>query len=395
MKNMTITILKTALFSTLLLLFSCQNEGKKSTKVSEVTKETIIFVGTYTEKEPHVDGKAEGIYVYKMNAETGELTYQSKVTETINPSYLVPHPNRQFLYAVNEIGGGQQGTVSAFSIEPETYQLTLLNKVAAKGKAPCYISTDATGDFAFTANYATGNVGLFPIQENGRIGEAISVLNHENSTSKHARQEGPHAHFFAPKPNSEYAYAVDLGLDKIFQYQIDSENGGLLPVGATSMQGENAGSRHLTWHPKEDWIYVINELNGMIEGFKQEGNLAKLTHFQTISTLSDSTATNAACADIHMTPNGQFLYGSNRGKHNSIAMYQINQKNGELTFLGNQSTKGKTPRNFIISKDGQFLLVANQDSDNIVTFKINQKTGMLEDTGLEVAVMTPVCLKFL
>jgi 6-phosphogluconolactonase len=392
MKNTIFTLLKTALFSTLVLLISCQNETPKVTEIPEKIAENIVFVGTYTEKEPHVNGKAEGIYVYKMNPKTGELTYLNKVEERPNPSYLTVHPNQKFLYAVNETG---EGTVSAFSIEPETYQLKSLNQVSAKGKAPCYISTDAKGKYAFTANYVTGNVGLFPIQEDGRVGEAVAVLNHEKSKSKHPRQEAAHAHFFAPKPNSDYAYAVDLGLDKIYQYQVDAKNGGLLLVGTTSMKGEDAGSRHLIWHPKKEWGYVINELNGTIEGFKQGEKATELTHFQTINTLADSTATNASCADIHITPNGKFLYGSNRGEYNSLAMYQINQQTGELTFLGNQSTKGKTPRNFVISKDGQFLLVANQDSDNIVTFKINQETGKLEDTGLEVKVMTPVCLQFL
>lgn len=392
MKNTFYCILKTALFSTAILFCSCQNENQKETKTPKEVTETILFVGTYTEKEAHVDGKAEGIYVYKMNPKTGELTYQNKVAETPNPSYLIPHPNQKFLYAVNETG---KGTVSAFAIAPETYQLTPLNKVSAKGKHPCYISLNEAGTYAFTANYSTGNVGLFPIQKDGRVGEAVSILNHQKSKSQHPRQEAPHAHFFAPKANSEYAYAVDLGLDNVLCYQVDAKNGGLLPVSETAIQGDNAGSRHLAWHPQQDWMYVINELNGTIEGFKQKTNSTELTHFQTIRTLSDSTATNASCADIHITPNGKFLYGSNRGQYNSLAMYRINQQTGELTFLGTQSTKGKTPRNFVISKDGQFLLVANQDSDNIVTFKINQETGMLEDTGLEVEVMTPVCLKFL
>lgn len=392
MKNIFYLFLKTALFSTAILFCSCQNENQKKTNVREKATETVLFVGTYTEKKAHFEGRAQGIYVYKMNPKTGELTYQNEVMKTANPSYLAPHPNGKYLYAVNETG---EGTISAFAIAPETHQLTPLNKVSTKGKHPCYISLNEAGTYAFTANYSTGNVGLFPIQEDGRVGEAVSVLNHEKSTSKHPRQDAPHAHFFAPKPNSEYAYAVDLGLDKVFCYQVDAKNSGLLPVSATAMQGDNAGSRHLAWHPQQDWMYVINELNGTIEGFTQKANSTDLTHFQTISTLSDSTATKASCADIHITPNGKFLYGSNRGVYNSLAMYRINQQIGELTFLGTQSTKGKTPRNFVISKDGQFLLVANQDSDNIVTFKINQETGMLEDTGLEVEVMTPVCLKFL
>ena len=160
------------------------------------------------------------------------------------------------------------------------------------------------------------------------------------------------------------------------------------------MNGKNAGSRHLAWHPKQPWLYIINELNGTIEMVKMNPATKEMTHSQTISTLSNSDSP-ASSADIHITPNGKFLYGTNRGEHNNIAMYQINENNGELTFLGNQSSKGRSPRNFVIAPDGKFLLVANQDSDNIVTFKINEETGRLEDTGLEVKVATPVCLKFL
>lgn len=384
--------MKISTFSLLLLLVACQNEVSKKGDTSVKIKEQILFVGTYTQKEAHVNGKGEGIYVYKMDAKTGALTYQNKVTETINPSYLTLHPNQQYLYAVNEVGGGN-GTVSTFSIEPNTYQLDFLNKVSSKGNAPCYIN--AVGDFVYVANYSSGNVGLFPIDKNGKLEEAVSVLHHGKSNSKHPRQRSSHAHFFAAKPNSQLAYAVDLGVDKIFTYQVDTLNQGLILLSEQSMTGEAAGARHLTWHPKQDWLYVINELNGTIEAFMKEPKTTELTHFQTIKTLMDSTAVGASSADIHVTPNGNFLYASNRGMHNNLAMYRINPKNGQLTFLGNQSTKGKSPRNFVIAADGQFLLVANQDSDNIVTFKINQETGILEDTGIETKVNTPVCLKFL
>jgi len=392
MKNTIYFFLKIGTFSLLLFLVACQNENLKKEKAPVNTKEHVLIVGTYTEKEAHVNGKGEGIYVYKFNAETGELTYQSKVTNTVNPSYLVPHPNRQYLYAVNEIGG-EGGTVSAFSIEPTTYQLNLLNKVSSKGNAPCYIDTD--GKFVYVANYSSGNVGLFPINKNGKLEEAVSVLNHGKSKSRHPRQTKSHAHFFAPKSNSQEAYAVDLGVDKIFTYQVDTTNQGLILLSEQSMKGNEVGARHLVWHPTKNWLYVINELNGTIEVFKQGLKVIELAHFQTIKTIADSTAVDASSADIHITPNGKFLYASNRGTYNNLAMYQINQKTGVLTFLGNQSTKGKSPRNFVIDSDGQFLLVANQDSDNIVIFKINQETGILEDTGIETKVNTPVCLKFL
>lgn len=392
MKGTTYFLLKTGLFSIVLLFIACQNEKPHSAEIPIKKKENIIFVGTYTQKEAHVDGKGEGIYVFKFNSETGELTYQNKVTETINPSYLAPHPNQKYLYAVNEIGKGR-GTISSFSIDSETNQLTFLNKISSEGNAPCYLDTD--GNFVYVANYSTGNIGLFPIKINGELENAVSVLQHKKSQRKHPRQKKPHAHFFSRQPNTELAYAVDLGLDKVFTYEVDTINQGLILLSEQALQGESAGPRHLAWHPTGAWLYVINELNGTIEAFSKDKKEVALTHFQTISTLADSTETEAYSADIHITPNGKFLYGSNRGNFNNLAMYRINQQTGELTFLGNQSTKGKSPRNFVITPDGKFLLVANQDSDNIVTFKINQKTGILEDIGIETKVNTPVCLKFL
>jgi len=381
-------------FVFLVVLTSCQNNSNQPQKEPTILKETIFFVGTYTEKEAHVHGKADGIYVCKMDDKTGKLTYLSTAPDVINPSYLTVHPTGQFLYAVNEIGN-PEGFISSFKIDSESYELTFLNKVSANGKAPCYISMDQSGQYVLVANYVTGNVVMLPIASDGKLGEAVAAIPHEGKGT-HPRQEAPHVHFIAETPQSNgFAYAVDLGIDQIKRYQIDAKNGGLLSAGTVFLTNKEAGSRHLAWHPSGRWMYVINELDGTIEAFEQKQNKdSLLTSIQVIPTLPEQSKA-ASCADIHLTPNGQFLYATNRGEFNNIAMYRVNANTGQLTFLGNQSTKGKTPRNFIISKDGQFLLVANQDSDTIVTFKINQETGVLEDIGLELGIKTPVCLQFL
>ena len=381
------------LLPSILLLLSCQaDEGNQKPK-SDSEKKTVVFIGTYTQKEGHVDGKAEGIYVYELDAATGQLNYKSTMSGISNPSFLTVHPNGQFVYAVNEYGD-RAGTVTALRFDAENNQLSLLNTTSSRGKAPCYISTDANGEFAFVANYSTGNICLLAIQENGSLGDAISAINHPYSKLQHSRQEAAHAHYFAPDLKGQYAYALDLGADKVFIYQVDTLNRGLVSVGEQKMMGEAAGPRHLSWHPQREWVYIVNELNGTIEAYKKENKKPQLIHFQTISTISDSTGTNASCADIHITPNGKFLYASNRGAHNNLAMYRIDEKNGTLIFIGHQSTHGKTPRNFRITPDGKFLLVANQDSDNIVTFKINPQTGVLEETGIQTSVKTPVCLRY-
>ncbi len=352
-----------------------------------------LFVGTYTRKEGHVDGKATGIYWMQMDTTTGKLKRVASFEGTINPSYLTLHPNGKFLYVVNEHGGAgefDQGTVSTFSIDRANKKLNLLNIVSAGGVAPCYISLDNKNQVALVANYVTGNVSVLPIKVEGSLAGASSIIQHEGK-GNHPRQEAPHAHMIVQGPDATIL-AVDLGADKIFSYQL--KNGALEKLAETTTEPE-AGPRHLAFHPNEKWIYVLGELNGKVEAFNFFKADQPLKRFQTISTTESRTNAAAACADIHVHPDGRFLYASNRGDFNSIAMYAIHPKNGRLQFLGTQSTKGTTPRNFVIDPTGKFLLVANQDSDNIVTFKINQTTGLLEDTGLELEVFTPVCLKFL
>ena len=376
----------------MLCLSSCDEAPNSQVATANAAQDEILFIGTYTQKEGHVDGKANGIYVYSFDAQTGALTYLSEIDSVTNPSYITPHPSGDFLYAVNEIGE-PNGTISAFAFDANTHQLRFLNQVDAKGKAPCYLSTDSEGRWAFAANYVTGNVSMFPIDSSGRIGEAVAVLNHSGKGT-HPRQNAPHAHFFAPTKDGKYAYAVDLGTDELIAYDLDLDKGGMVRNSASRVSVEGAGPRHLTWHPTKPWVYVINELNGTIEQFVRSDTSSILTYLSSFGTTAATANANAACADIHITPNGKFLYGTNRGSFNSIAMYQIDQMTGALTMIGMQDTRGRTPRNFVISKNGNFLLVANQDSDNVVVFGINRETGLLEDTGVDEKVMTPVCLKF-
>ena len=368
-----------------------ENQSNSVTESSDTVVNYPLFVGTYTRKEGHVDGKAAGIYWMEMNGATGELKMISTFEGAINPSYLTLHPNGKFLYAVNEHGGvGDfgKGTVSAFSIDHQNKKLHLLNIVSAEGIAPCYISIDDKQEAVLVANYVTGNVLALPIKTDGSLEKAVATAQHKGKGS-HPRQEAPHAHMITQGPDGGI-FAVDLGVDKIFSYQL--KNGILEKMAETNTEPE-AGPRHLAFHPNKKWVYVLGELNGKIEAFHFSKTNQPLKQFQSISTTKDGPHKEAACADIHIHPSGKFLYASNRGNFNNIAMYAIHPENGTLHFLGTQSTKGAVPRNFVIDPTGKFLLVANQNSNNIVTFKINQQTGILEDTGLEAKVWTPVCLK--
>jgi 6-phosphogluconolactonase len=349
------------------------------------TKPVWIYVGTYTQKEPHVDGKAEGIYIYEMNPSTGALTYVSTSPKSVNPSYVVVHPNGKWLYAANETADGK---VSAFTINRDTRKLGFINAVSSEGNSPCYVSVDQSGKFVMVANYGSGTIALYPINDDGSLKEATSVVTHQGK-GPDSRQQGPHAHMIRTG-NDSYVYAIDLGIDKVITYKIDNQK-----LVKTSEYNTIAGSgpRHIDFHKNARWAYVVNELNGSIEACSIDAQTGALKRMQVISTLPAGETRKAGCADIHLTPSGKYLYATNRGEINNIAMYSVDQKSGMLKLIGHQSVKGRTPRSFLIDATGTFLLVANQDSDNIITFKINAENGKLTDTGIETKVPTPVCLR--
>lgn len=387
-----------------LVLSSCQSasEGEQKTTEAEAAPSTVfLFIGTYTPTEAVSAGKASSIYVYKMEPNSGALTKIDSIEGPINPSYLAIHPNSRYLYAVNEIADGTDevlGQVSAFSIDTDEMKFQKLNTVSAQGDAPCHLTITPNGKYLLVANYVGGNIAAFPIALDGSLGEATSMVQHEGSGPDKGRQKGPHAHMVKLFPNGENNFvSVDLGIDRVRHYQLDENTGQINSVGETpTLPG--AGPRHLDFHPKSPWVYVVNELNHTIEVFHYTTILAPFERKQRISTLREGSPAQAYPGAIKVHPNGRFLYASNRGQteeENSIAMYQIDEKDGQLTFLGIQSVNGSFPRDFEIDPSGKFLLVANQKSNNVVVYKINLETGTLEESGLDYEINTPVCLKFL
>lgn len=348
-----------------------------------------VYIGTYTRTEPHVQGKAEGIYIYEMNPATGALTHVITSPATENPSYVAIHPNGKWLFAVNELG---QGRVSAFKLDKERKQLSFLNSVSSHGSSPCYVSIDKSGKFVMTANYGTGNVALYPINEDGSLKEATSVFQHEGS-GPDPRQKGPHAHMIRTGNDDKLVYAADLGTDQVVTYKIDAARSVLNKVSEYKAK-PGAGPRHIAFHKNKKWAYIVNEINGTVEACTVDSKTGALTRFQDITTLPQGETGKAGCADIHITPDGKYLYASNRGNINNIAMYAIDENSGSLKILGHQPVGGRTPRSFAIDPTGTFLIVANQDTGNIVTFRIDSNTGKLADTGMEVKVPTPVCVRF-
>jgi len=314
-----------------------------------------------------------------------------------NPSFLALAPSRRYLYATDEVStfaGNLGGGVSAFRIDQGTGLLTLLNHQPSHGAAPCYLSVDQTERVVLVANYNGGNIAVLPIEEEGRLGPATDVVQHAGSSAHPTRQQGPHAHSITIDPTNRYAFAADLGIDKLLIYRLDLEHRKLVPHDIPSVEiRAGSGPRHFAFHPGGKYAYLINELDSTVTVFRYDAERVELHTLQTISTLPEGTDVDNTCADVHISPSGRFLYGSNRG-HDSIAAFRIDEATGRLSSIGHTSTQGRTPRNFGIDPSGRFLLAANQDSDSIVSFKIDGQSGALSPTGEVTSVPMPVCVLF-
>jgi 6-phosphogluconolactonase len=353
----------------------------------------LFFVGTYTEE----GSKSKGIYAYRYDAATSEITPLGLAAETTNPSFVALHPNGRFLYAVNEVGkynGPNSGGVSAFSIDRATGKLTFLNEVPSRGADPCYITVDKTGKYVLVANYTGGSVAVFPVLADGKLGEASSFVQHIGHGTNPQRQEGPHAHSIDLSPDNRFAMVDDLGLDELLVYKFDSAKGSLAPNDPPFTKlAAGSGPRHFALRPDGKFAYVISEMGHTVTVFSNEAAGGRLQILQTVTTLPKDFTGRNDDAEIAVHPSGKFLYASNRGD-DSIAIYAIEQSKGTLAQVGSVHTGGKEPRSFEIDPTGRLLFAENQNSGNIVVFKIDQKTGLLTPTGKVLDVGSPVCLKF-
>lgn len=350
----------------------------------------LVYVGTYT-RAPSV-----GIYVGRFS-KTGKITPIGVAAETPNPTFLTVHPNHKVLYAANEISlyeGQPAGSASAFSIDPASGKLTLLDKVSTKGPGPCHVSVDKSAKWLYVANYGGGSVASLPIKSDGSLSEAAAFFQHEGSSANPRRQAGPHAHEATVSPDNHFVLVADLGLDKILAYRIDPAKGGLTPNDPPfTTVAPGSGPRHVVFSGNGKYVYAVNEMLSTVTAFHYDAAHGTLAEMQTLSTLPQGYTRNNSTAEIAVHPNGQFLYASNRGD-DSIAVFRIDAASGKLTALDRVPTKGKTPRNFAIDPSGSFLLAANQDSASVVVFKIDTKTGALTPTGDTWEVPSPVSIVF-
>jgi 6-phosphogluconolactonase len=352
-------------------------------------QEHYLLVGTYDSP------KSEGIYVYKFNSNDGSVKEISHV-KTSNPSFLAVSDNQKFVFAVNETGDstGKGGGVISFSFNKKTGTLTQVSRQSSEGNNPCYITVDQTGKWVIAGNYSTGNFSILPVSIKGILGKANQVIQHTGSGPDTSRQKSPHVHAVFLKKNNYDLYVPDLGIDKIMTYRFDAKTGKAFPskLGYVST-GVGSGPRHIDIHPNGKYVYLVEELSGSIAVFRDFGN-GDLHEIQSLSALPLTYKGPAGSADIHVSPDGKFLYSSNRGFSNTIAIFSIDAKTGMIKLVGHQYTLGEKPRNFNFDPTGKFLLVGNQDSNEIVIFKRDITTGLLTDTGNRISVGKPVCLKW-
>lgn len=378
-------------------LTGCQGSSQTRDSEEATTGPMRVYIGTYT------NATSKGIYVMEMDAKTGALTEPKLAAESPSPSFLALHPNRKYLYAVNEVGefqGQKTGAVSAFAINDDG-SLKMLNQQSSGGAGPCHLDIDRGGRSLFVANYGGGSVALLPVNQDGTLKPPSSVIQHQGSSVNPRRQEAPHAHcinvapnLFRRNPPGGRALVADLGLDKILIYEFESDRDPILasdPHERSTSPG--AGPRHLAFAPAGNFVYVNNELTSTVSAFTYNDSTGAMKELQTLSTLPESfDKTKNSTAEIAVHPSGKFVYVSNRG-HDSIAIFKVD-KDGKLTAAGHQSTQGKTPRNFGIDPTGKFLLAANQGSDTVVVFRIDPKSGALSPAGATASVPTPVCVTF-
>jgi 6-phosphogluconolactonase len=349
------------------------------------TQEYHLLVGTYA-----TEGKSNGIHLFRFNTESGDFQPGLPVTELANASYLAISTDRQNVYAISD--GPGRGKVNAFAFDPASGALKFMNSVPARG--PAYVSVDNKKQFVFAGNYGGGNVLAIHLNNDGSFSVAdTQVIQHEGNSVIKERQEKPHVHAAVLSLDDRYLLVPDLGTDKVYQYRIDTTQKQILvPADIPYLSVKpGGGPRHLAFHPNGKYAYLVLELDGSVMALDYHDGMLEAK--QTISMVTPGFKGRLSGADIHVSPDGKFLYASNRGDANEIAIYSIGKK-GRLRLIDRQPVFGKMPRNFVIDPTGNFLLVANQVSNEIIIFKRNKKTGLLTATGKRIEVDKPVCLKF-
>jgi 6-phosphogluconolactonase len=354
--------------------------------------DNLVFFGT------HAVGPGRGLSVAHFDSDTGVLGKPDLVAEAPAPAFFVIHPDGRHLYACNsnDFARGFTGeTISAYSIDPLTGRLTLVNQQSSGGADPSYVTLDATGRYVLIANYKGGSIAAIELNADGSLGERTAAIRHRGSSVDPKRQTQPYAHCIRVDPTNRFALVADLGLDRLFVYRFDAQDGSLQPNDppfATVAPG--AGPRHLAFGPGGRYVYLVNEMASTIVTFAWDSKKGALTERQTLSTLPAGFPGTSQCAEILVHPNGKFVYGSNRG-HDSVAVFAIDAGTGQLRLVEHVLTQGRTPRNFAFDPSGRWIIVTNHGSDNAMVFRVDGRTGRLAPRGQPVDIGYPFGIAFL
>ena len=343
-----------------------------------------LIVGTYTYTD------SLGIYRLRFDPDSMSIDASGIATGIQNPSFLAVHPNGSYVFAVSEIS---KGLVYSYQIG-KSDGATLLGVEETGGAGPCHIELNRDGSVAVVSNYEDGSVASFLVGDDGNLQKTRSLIQHSGSSADPVRQTSPHAHSATYSPEGDRVFIADLGIDKIVSYGLKMPDGVIeLDRKRVKSAGTGFGPRHFCWHPSGRYLYCINELDSSISTFL---NMADgfLIHLETVSTIPSEFFCQNTSADIHISSDGKYVYGSNRG-HDSIAIFEVNSLSGKIMFRTTISSGGQTPRNFALTPDGRFIFVANQHSSNIVIFERDATTGLMNPTGVETHLPLPVCIKFL
>ena len=382
------TVERLLTFGTALVILVTSLSPEMTAAASKMN-ESLVYIGTYT------DQQSKGIYGYRFNSSTGQLTPLGLAAESANPSFLTTDARGHFLYAVNELDsyqGQPTGAVSAFAIDSATGKLSLLNQVASHDQGPAHIAIDRTGKFAFVSNYPLGSMAVFSVLKDGQLGKLSAFVRHQGSSANKQWQQGPHVHQVVFSPDNRFALVADPGIDQVMAYPFDAGNGKLgKPVIAHAPPG--SGPRHFAFDPGGRFLYVVNELLSSVLTYAYDPRSGALSQAGIISTLPGGFSGTNYAAEIAVHPSGKFLYASNRGD-DSLAVFAIDPSKGTLKPIEFVQTNGKRPRNFALDPTGSWLLVGNQESDNVVVFRIDGKTGRLTATGEAIPVPSPACVTF-
>lgn len=350
------------------------------TSLNLFSQNTYVFFGSFNR-----DKNVEGIYVYQLDTVSGKLSKITTVKNILNPSFLTLSPNGKYLFACTESKTPNGGSVSSFEFKPENKTLTFINSQKSGGENPVYLTAHRDGKWLINGNYTEGSISVYPITDTGFIKPIVQNFQFQEGSINEGRQSRSHIHSTVFSPDFNYIFFPDLGADKIRSYQFENQKPQPLKIAEIPYTQSTLGSgpRHLTFHPNGKLAYCIEELTGTIDAYQYEKGTLK--SIQKVNTHSAKYKENFESSDIHISPDGEFLYASNRGNENNIAIFKI-QEDGRLKNVGYQSTLGQHPRIFAIDESGKFLIATNSVSGTAVVFKRNAETGLLTKVGKKVKI---------